>query len=47
MQADQLVVFSLDPEILATVANGFYGFNGSKFSVQISIAVDLADMKMQ
>ena len=30
-QADQLVVFSLDPEILKTVASGFYGFSGSKF----------------
>ena len=30
-QADQLVVFSLDPDILKTVATGFYGFSGSKF----------------
>ena len=29
-QADQLVVFSLDPDVLETVAKGFYGFSGSK-----------------
>ena len=29
-QADQLVVFSLDPEVLDRVARGFYGFSGSK-----------------
>ena len=29
-KADDLVVFSLDPDILATVAKGFYGFSGSK-----------------
>ena len=30
-QADQLVVFSLDQDILSTVAKGFYGFSGSKW----------------
>ena len=29
-KADELVVFSLDPDILQTVAKGFYGFSGSK-----------------
>ena len=29
-QAEQLVVFSLDPDILQTIAKGFYGFSGSK-----------------
>ena len=31
-KADDLVVFSLDPDILATVAKGFYGFSGSTLS---------------
>ena len=35
-QAEQLGVFSLDPEILATVATGFYGFNGSKFNKNVT-----------
>ena len=30
-QCDQLVVFSLDHDILKTVSQGFYGFSGSKF----------------
>ena len=29
-QAEQLVLFSLDPDILQTIAKGFYGFSGSK-----------------
>ena len=37
-QAEQLVVFSLDPEILATVATGFYGFSGSKFIVRTCVS---------
>ena len=28
-QTDQLVTFTLDPDILKVVANGFYGFSGS------------------
>ena len=30
-QADQLIVFSLDPDVMKTVATGFYGFSGSRF----------------
>ena len=30
-QADQLIVFSLDPDVMKTVATGFYGFSGSEF----------------
>ena len=29
-QADQLIVFSLDPDIMKTVSTGFYGFSGSE-----------------
>ena len=33
-QADQLIVFSLDPDVMKTVATGFYGFSGSRFNVK-------------
>ena len=32
-QADQLIVFSLDPDVMKTVATGFYGFSGSKLYI--------------
>ena len=32
-QTDQVVVFSLDHDILRTVAQGFYGFSGSKLKI--------------
>ena len=31
-ETDQLVTFSLDPDILKAVAKGFYGFSGSKLT---------------
>ena len=30
-QADQLIVLSLDPDVMKTVSTGFYGFSGSEF----------------
>ena len=30
---DDLVVFNVDPDVLETVATGFFGFNGSKCEV--------------
>ena len=41
-EADQLVVFSLDPDILRQVAKGFYGFSGSKL-----ILVDISLFQME
>ena len=35
-QADQLIVFSLDPDILKTVSTGFYGFSGSKLNMYVT-----------
>ena len=48
--ADDLIVFSVDPDIMRTVAQGFYGFSASKIMIKnffIHISVEANDAEVE